>query len=141
MSGWNTALPAPTANALSAAGWCIKYYYSMANARYELTLHAHNGTALTNSSPIVPPTIGDANLQSLIISTNGLGTIRLYMASTPHTPISRTPLITITGGPTAAVDYAGSRFTMGAANGATPPSLGARVLAIDRPMIEMNPDY
>jgi hypothetical protein len=140
LGAFSDALPAPSAAALSSLGFCMRLYYSATNSRYEITLHAHNGTTLTNSSPVaVPITVNNSNTQSYIISTNGSGTVRLYSATASVGPISTTPLISITGGPSSGSYPA--PFTFGIANGATPPASSASALITTSPKVHIGATY
>jgi hypothetical protein len=140
LGGFSDALPAPSAAALSSLGFCMRLYYSATNSRYEITLHAHNGTTLTNSSPVAAPiAVNNSNTQSYIISTNGSGTVRLYSAAASVGPIGTTPLISITGGPSSG-SYP-PPFTFGIANGATPPASSAAALITTSPKVHIGATY
>lgn len=135
---WNTALPSPTANVLTARGFAVRIFWSVANNRYEVTLHAHNGTTLTNSTPVaLPYAFGNTVTHSFILSTNGAGQVRFYSAQQSLGRISFTPLVSVGGGPSSGL-FANNALTLGLANGATAPASISSMLILDRPLVHLN---
>lgn len=139
LSGWNTAVPGPGSAALSDRGFCMRIYYSTTNSRYEVGLYSHDGT--TYNTPVtaaIPISPGYSNRLSFIMSTNGAGTVRLYMANPVNTRISKTPILTLTGAPSSGAypGYAGL-WTFALSNNATPPGSAWSTILLGYPKIHI----
>lgn len=116
------------ANKLTGRGFGARIYYSTVNARREIKLFAHNGTTYVESATGAAfKATGVGATQSIIISSDGAGTIKLFYdgaigdGQTFSRPDSINPYLSLSGGPTGANTYAGPYFSVLTVNGATPP--------------------
>jgi hypothetical protein len=138
INDWSSPLPPTGSDLLAIRGFAFRIFWSNANSRFEIMLSAHNGTSITNSAPVqIPLGIVITRVTSFIISSNGAGTVRLY-SGTPSDlyRISRTPIATISGGPTDGEFI--NRFSIGLVNGTTPPASNSYVILADMPKIHIN---
>ena len=96
--GGNGGVPATAdANALTVRGFGVEFGWQ--NSRIECRLFAHDGTTYSTSAWNGAAIGAYSGLTSVVLKSNGAGTIYLY-ASNSGRP-SLTPTLTLTGGPTA----------------------------------------
>lgn len=139
--GDSSASTAPVAigsNVLTARGFGIRVYWSVANARREIKLFCHNGTTYSESATGIAFSAGDvASLQSLIISSSGTGTIKLfYTANTLSNKsgirTSDTAVLSLSGGPTTLQSGSTFLFATGVTqNAVSPPASQAQFKALN----------
>jgi hypothetical protein len=90
-------------NPLGGRGFGFRMFYSVANARNELQLFAHNGTTYSESSAIAMASTSSP-VMTVVLSSDGAGNVKLLLG-TPVSPIwqhvrpSLTPVLSLSTGP------------------------------------------
>lgn len=122
-------------NALIARGFGAEIFFSSANNRQEIRLFAHDGTNYVTSTGVAFPNTYTGS-HTIMVSTDGLGTIKLFASSTGSSfvfPPRPELLATLSGGPSGVNTFGGNHITVVCVNHSTiAPTAGDAFFAMAR---------